>query len=236
MTSTPLKTSDISIIIAALNEADNISPLAASCADHDGEIILVDGGSTDDTVALAQNHGFMTLAGVRGRAAQMNHGAAHAAGAILLFMHADTRLPENFAAPLLSNLNRPDTALCAFSLAIDGASPLLRLIGWGATLRSRWLQLPYGDQCLAIRAPLFNRLGGFADMAIMEDYEFVRRAARFGAVVTLPQQARTSARRWHRVGILRTTIINQLVVIGYHMGVSTDKLALLYRRGLIGKK
>ena len=99
MTSTPLKTSDISIIIAALNEADNISPLAASCADHDGEIILVDGGSTDDTVALAQNHGFMTLAGVRGRAAQMNHGAAHAAGAILLFMHADTRLSGEFLPP-----------------------------------------------------------------------------------------------------------------------------------------
>jgi rSAM/selenodomain-associated transferase 2 len=232
MTSTPLKTSNISVIIPTLNEEGRIRRLGQMLKPLVGEIILVDGGSTDRTVNIAEDIGFTVLHSSPGRANQMNKGAQHSRGTILLFLHADTALPDNFVQPILEAFQDTKTVLTAFSLAVDTENPLLRGIIGIANLRSRWLHLPYGDQAIALRAATFFRLGGFPDLPIMEDYELVKRASRVGSIVTFEQQVITSARRWKRLGILQTTLINQLVVIGFKLGVSPARLALLYRRGL----
>jgi len=197
-----------------------------------GEIILVDGGSTDRTVMAAEDIGFTVLQSPPGRASQMNMGAQQAQGTILLFLHADTVLPDNFAQPILKAFQDTKTALTAFSLSVDTENHLLRAIIGIANLRSRWLHLPYGDQAIALRTTTFFNLGGFPDLPIMEDYQLVKRASGVGSIITFQQKVTTSARRWKHLGILQTTLINQLVVVGFKLGVSPERLALLYRRGL----
>lgn len=233
MTSTPLKTSSISVIIPALNEEDRISRLGSMLQPLGSEIILVDGGSTDRTVMAAEDSGFTVLRSAPGRAIQMNKGAHHSDGTILLFLHADTVLPDNFTQPILEAFEDTKIALTAFSLSVDTKSLLLRAIIGIANLRSRWLRLPYGDQAIALRATTFFRLGGFPELPIMEDYQLVKRASRVGSIITFQQKVSTSARRWKRLGILQTTLINQIVVVGFKLGVAPERLALLYRRGLI---
>jgi uncharacterized protein len=251
MTSTPLQTSDISIIIPTLNEEGQIrnwqwlqSPVgdhspsihgardtgASMPCDHSGEIIIVDGGSSDQTVALARSQGFRVETCQSGRGAQLNHGARLASREILLFLHADTRLPADFAGPLLQCLNNTSTIAGAFSLSIHNAGWLLQAICLCANLRSRLLQLPYGDQALFIRRKDFLKLGGFPETPIMEDFIFIKKIGEKGKITTLPQKVITSARRWHRRGIVRTTLINQLVVLGFYGGVPLQKLASLYHR------
>lgn len=234
MTSTPLKISDISIVIPTLNEESEAGHWA-ELRDRSGdagilEIIVVDGGSRDRTVELARDLGFRVAIRPPGRGAQCNHGAGLAHGEVLLFLHADTRLPPGFAAMIRQGIEQTGVLAGAFSLAIDQAGPSLRLIQFCANWRSRRLQLPYGDQALFIRRDDFRRLGGFPETPIMEDFLFIRRAKQHGRVVTLSQAATTSARRWQRLGILRTTVINQLVILGFYAGVPLDKLASLYRR------
>lgn len=237
MTSTPLQTSDISIIIPTLNEeaqinkwrelqllVDSRSP-SPSC-----EIIIVDGGSSDQTVPLARSHGFRVESCNAGRGAQLNHGARVARGRILLFLHADTRLPCGFAKPLLDCLSEATTIAGAFRLKIQDGGLLLEFICFWANLRSRFLQLPYGDQAIFIRRDDFLRLGGFPETPIMEDFIFIKRARKEGRITTLHLSVTTSARRWQRLGIIRTTLINQLVILGFYARVPLLKLTSLYRR------
>ncbi|MBT8360343.1 MAG: glycosyltransferase family 2 protein [Desulfobacterales bacterium] len=233
MTSTPLKTSNISVIIPTLNEEGQISRLGSMLQPLGGEIILVDGGSTDHTVKAAEDIGFTVLRSPLGRASQMNKGAHHARGTILLFLHADTVLPVDFTEPILEAFEDAKTALTAFSLSVNTKSVLLRAIIGIANIRSRWFHLPYGDQAIALRATTFFGLGGFPDLPIMEDYQLVKRASGVGSIITFQQKVTTSARRWKRLGILQTTLINQIVVVGFKLGVAPERLALLYRRGLI---
>jgi len=233
MTSIPLKTSDISVIIPTLNEEARIDPLADMLAGAVGETILVDGGSRDDTVRYANQRGFTVLNSTPGRAQQMNAGARQAKGSILLFLHADTVLPKRFAELIVQTLTNPVTIICAFSLEVDGQAGLLAAVIRAANLRSRLLGLPYGDQALSLRTESFNHLGGYPDLPIMEDYELVRKASRAGTVVTLPERVITSGRRWRRLGVARTTLINQAVVAGFKLGVSPDRLARWYRTGLL---
>lgn len=235
MTSTPRKISDISVIIPALNEAANIDSLAGMLGGSVGEIILVDGGSSDDTVRKAGASGFRVIEEAAGRAAQMNAGSKKARGAILLFLHADSRLPLHFAELIARTLADKRIALSSFSLGVVSEKRVLKGIVALANVRSRLFSLPYGDQSFALRKELFMTLGGFPDLPIMEDYELARKAARLGEVVTLPQVLVTSERRWRRLGTLQTTLINQLVVIGFKCGVSPAKLASLYRNGLFGR-
>jgi rSAM/selenodomain-associated transferase 2 len=247
MTSTPLQTSDISIIIPTLNEESQVNNwqrlqlLAGgrSCAiprarDTEAsipcEIIIVDGGSCDQTVSLARSLGFRVESCHSGRGAQLNHGASLASGKVLLFLHADTELPADFAQALLHCLNETSAIAGAFSLAIENAGLLLSLICLGANLRSRLLQLPYGDQAIFIRRDDFLRIGGFPETPIMEDFIFIRRAKQEGRITTLPQKVTTSARRWQRLGAIRTTLINQLVILGFYARVPLQKLASWYRR------
>ena len=239
MTSTPLQTSDISIIIPTLNEESQVNNwrrLLALAAGSDTEtsmpceIIIVDGGSSDQTVPLARSLGFRVESCQSGRGAQLNHGARLARGRILLFLHADTELPADFTKPLLYCLNNTSAIAGAFSLTIKDAGLLLQAVCFGANLRSRLLHLPYGDQAIFIRRDDFLRLGGFPETPIMEDFIFIRRARQEGRITTLPQRVTTSARRWQRLGIIRTTLINQFVILGFYARVPFEKLASLYRR------
>lgn len=230
MTSTHQPTSPISIIIPTLNEEDNIAALAHNLAGLTGEIIIVDGGSQDGTVEVAAQHSFKVLHSPPGRGIQLNIGAAAASGAILLFLHADTRLPENFEKPVMEALNNPGCVAGAFRLAIDTPTPAMRFIAFCTNLRSAWLQMPYGDQAIFIKKETFVRLGKFAETPIMEDYIFAGKIRKAGKIILLQDHVTTSARRWRRLGLLRTTLINQLVVIGYHLNVPVERLARLYRR------
>jgi rSAM/selenodomain-associated transferase 2 len=228
-------TSNISIIIPTLNEAQNI-PALKPLIQQVNEIIVIDGGSSDTTVQLATNLGFTVLRTDKGRGAQLNLGAGKASSQILLFLHADTTLPPTFPALITNCLARKDTILGSFSLGINSTSLLLKIVRISANLRSRFLQLPYGDQSLFIRKTDFEELGGFPETPIMEDYIFVKMAKKRGKVQTLPQTVFTSARRWQKLGVLRTTYINQLIILGYWLGVTPEKLASFYRSGRIFRK
>ncbi|MFP4393493.1 MAG: TIGR04283 family arsenosugar biosynthesis glycosyltransferase [Desulfohalobiaceae bacterium] len=223
----------ISVIIPTLNEAQQIEG-AIQSAQLEGstEVIVVDGGSQDKSREIAEKAGAKVLHSAPGRAEQQNLGAAQARGGILLFLHADTRLPAGYARQVRELLQDPEVVLGAFALRIEGASGLLRLVQAGTNLRSRWLRLPYGDQGLFLRCRLFKVWGGFARLRIMEDFELVKRAGRQGRVQTLQTSVSTSKRRWQKRGLLRTTFLNQLMILGYHLGLSQERLESWYgRRG-----
>ena len=223
--------SRVSVVIPALNEAANIRrTLRAVRSASPLEVILVDGGSGDDTVHLAREEGAIVLRSPSGRARQMNAGAAHARGTVLLFLHADTFLPVGWDGVVHEVMNRPRVSAGAFRLCIEGDFVGKGIVEWGARLRSRWLQKPYGDQGIFVRRSLFEELGGFADLPIMEDYELTSRLRRRGRIVTAKEAAMTSGRRWRKLGVFRTTLINGLVVFGYRCGVPAGRLARLYRR------
>ncbi len=230
MTSTPRKTSNISIIVPTLNEADNL-PILQPAAAVVKELIVVDGGSTDDTVQIAQELDFRVIeeVGSGGRGAQLNAGAKNASAPLILFLHADTQLPSGFQDAVIRCLSDPDTVLGAFSLKVDGGNTALKFIAKCANIRSRFLQIPYGDQSFFLRKNTFTELGGFPELPIMEDFIFVRQAKKKGKIRTLPQTVTTSARRWQRLGPVHTTLINQFVILGYYLGVKPEKLAAFYR-------
>jgi rSAM/selenodomain-associated transferase 2 len=229
--STDRKTSSISIIIPTRNEAESISELLPVMLSLPGlEVLVIDGGSTDNTVETAKALGAQVYSVVPGRALQMNAGARTARGDILLFLHADTRLPQGFAKQVRDTMSRPEVAAGAFRLAIEGRGLGLRIIEWLANLRARYLQMPYGDQAIFVRADKFSSVGGYPALPIMEDFELVRRLKRKGCIKILPLAAKTSSRRWVQLGVLRTTAINQAIIIGYLLGINPEKLADWYRR------
>ena len=230
MISTDQKTSEISIVIPTLNEEGHIPSFVRLLSGQAKEVIVADGGSSDGTTDMARALGFQVVEASAGRAAQLNLGAACARGRILLFAHADTLLPETFHDAIVHILGTQRVIAGAFSLAIADAGPALRFIAHCANIRSRLLQLPYGDQGIFITREHFDRLGGFPDLPIMEDYCFVRKAKAHGRIVTLPLKAITSPRRWQRLGVVRTTVINHLMVAGFTLGVPPSILRSLYRR------
>lgn len=221
----------ISVIIPTLNEARHITACLASLrTGRHVEIMVVDGGSQDDTVALARASGATVLLSPPGRARQQNRGAAAAQGDILFFLHADTLAPPDYDQQIRAAMQTPGLSAGAFALSIMGSAPGLKLISLVANWRARWLQLPYGDQGLFLSAALFQALGGFPDLPIMEDLALVRRLRRCGRILTLPQAVRTSGRRWQQVGVLRTTLLNQLMLLGFALQIDFFTLARLYRQ------
>ncbi|NJL00257.1 MAG: glycosyltransferase family 2 protein [Spirulinaceae cyanobacterium SM2_1_0] len=222
----------LSVVIPALNEAarlpETLAQVQAASATVALEIILADGGSTDATVAIAAAHGVTVVTAPRGRAQQMNAGAAAATGKILLFLHADARLPEDYADWVVKILAQPGVIAGAFELAIAAHDWRFRWLETTVRWRSRYLQKPYGDQALFLRAATFRDLGGFLPLPIMEDYELVQRLRRRGRVAIAPRAVQVSSRRWQKLGLIRTTVINQLMVLGYHLGIPPARLARLY--------
>ena len=221
----------ISVIIPTLNEAQAIEPTISKLKKYrQTEIIIVDGGSQDQTVKLARSMGVGVLTTAACKATQMNAGAAEATGEVLLFLHADTRLPENFETCVPAALAEDGVCAGAFSLGIDSAGGGLRLIEWVANWRSRFFQMPYGDQALFVSRNLFHEIGGYPEYPIMEDFELVRRLKQKGKIVILPESVQTSARRWLNFGIAKTWLLNQLIIIAYYLGISPQRLSQWYNR------
>lgn len=222
----------ISIIVPALNEAQWIGQTLDSVREPAGEAtvewIVVDGGSEDETPRIARARGATVVQAARGRASQMNAGARIARGETLLFLHADTRLRRGFAEEVRRTLDLPGVAAGAFSLRIDSGSRWLRWVERVANWRSRTLQLPYGDQGFFLKAARFRSLGGFPELPLMEDLEMARRARRHGRIAISPLWAVTSARRWERIGVVRATLLNQLFLVAYLLGMPPRRMAEWY--------
>lgn len=227
----PREPSRLSVVIPTLNESSNLQRTLDSIGvpNPSLEIIVVDGGSRDGTSEIAKQFGCRVFVNQPGRARQLNAGAAIATGGQLLFLHADTCLPENYREEITRVLG--NGAVCgAFSLGIDATGIGYRLVEFGVACRSLWFSQPYGDQGFFLNSETFLKLGGFKHLPIMEDFEFIDRVRREGRVELSRARVLTSARRWKKRGIFRTTWINQLCVLRYRLGYSIESIAELYRR------
>jgi len=221
----------LSVVIPAYNEGSAIADAVSAALQLDVhvEVVVVDGGSTDGTAEWARKAGARTLTAPSGRAACLNAGAAAAAGDLLLFLHADTILPQGYGSATRQALADPSIAISAFTLSLHPPLPLLALIEHGANQRSILRSLPYGDQSLALRRETFRALGGFPPNPLLEDLDLVRQAYRRGGrVVTLKHKVRSSARRWQKFGVLGNTMRNQCVLLGHAVGVPVHRLARWY--------
>jgi rSAM/selenodomain-associated transferase 2 len=223
-TGTPL----ISVVIPVLDDYPEAARILARFGpDPRVEVIVVDGGHDRSLERLVRSTSAGRLIRSRpGRATQMNAGAAVASGEWLLFLHADSTLPENWVD--LFERQASNVRGGWFRFALDDRAWQARAIERGVALRVRVLRLPYGDQGLFVRRAGFTALGGYKEMPIMEDVEFVRRLVSSGPVVELPAALLTSARRWHRDGWLRRSARNLLLLLLYAAGVSPRRLARLY--------
>ena len=224
-------TEKISVIIPTLNEEAHLAEtLSRLDGEENIEVIVVDGGSRDATTDLAEAGGAEVIVSPKGRGIQLNRGGKASSGEILLFLHGDTMLPRGFATLIREAFKKPGYSAGAFSLKIDSRRRGLSLIAYCATLRSRLLQMPYGDQGIFTSRDIYDRIGGFPEVPIMEDYIFIRKVREFGRIFILGEAAVTSARRWQNMGAIRTTLLNQLIVIGYSCGVKPPTLAGWYQR------
>ena len=221
--------SRISVIAPVVNEQEQLAATLSHLHLGPGdELIVVDGGSTDRTLDIARQFTPQVLSSPPGRARQMNVGAARASGDILLFLHADTHLPPGGLDAVRRAMQPPHIAGGAFRLVIEPTTPALRLIAWGANLRSRLGRLPYGDQALFVRRRLFEQLGGYADEPFLEDVKLVRAMRRHGRLAFVAQPARTSGRRWLSEGVVYTTVRNNVIVGLFFCGVSPTTLKRWY--------
>jgi rSAM/selenodomain-associated transferase 2 len=219
----------ISIIIPALNEAPNLGATIAACRSAlVSEVIVVDGGSTDDSAAIARRYADRVIDGERGRAVQMNAGAAVASGDVLLFLHGDTLLPPGFARAIRDALADETVIGGRFDLALEPSSPLLWLTATLINLRSRLSGIATGDQALFVRRRAFDELGGYEPIPLMEDLALSIAMKRRGGIARLRQRVVTSSRRWRRNGVVRTILLMWSLRFLYFCGVSPDRLHKLY--------
>ncbi len=228
----------ISVVIPTLNEAGTLQEtINRAKADSNPEILIVDGGSADSTKDIAQSMGVKTLYSHPPKAAQMNAGAVHATGDVLLFLHADTLLPKNYDKLIIESLADPDIAAGAFKLGIDSPKRKMRLVEKISNLRSIYLKIPYGDQAIFTPSLTFFKNGGFPNIPIMEDFVFIKKMKKKGEIITLPAAVTTSSRRWDTFGVIKTTTINQLIIMAYTIGISPYTLSRWYKRkkGLTGR-
>lgn len=220
----------LSVIVPVLDEEATLaSTLAAARQPGVTEVIVVDGGSRDATVALARTLADAVLeSGARGRAEQMNAGAAAARGDILLFLHADTVLPPRFPTTVARALADPAVAGGRFDIRLDAGGAIFRLLERLISLRSRLTRVATGDQAIFVRRAVFERVGGYPPLPLMEDIAFSRALKRVGRVACLRAAVTTSARRWQRDGIARTILLMWALRLAYYVGVSPARLARAY--------
>ena len=219
----------LSIIIPVLNEEHSIGAALANLNRMNAhEIIVIDGGSSDRTREIVRQ-GANTLASAdQGRARQMNHGARIATGDVLLFLHADTRLPDSAKKDIAESLSDARYVGGRFDVQLDSQKWLLAIVGHLINFRSRRSRVATGDQAIFVRRDIFEQLGGFPDIPLMEDVAFSRMLKRSGAVACLKSKVITSARRWENNGPLRTILLMWTLKSLYLAGVSPRTLARFY--------
>jgi len=220
----------IAAIVPVFNEVQLLpEKLVSLKALNVEELVIVDGGSTDGTQQLLEKAGVCWLAGVKGRAAQMNAGAGQCKSDILLFIHIDTEMYEGDMSIIRSVMNQPDMVGGRFDVRLSGRHPACRMISWFINARSRLTKISTGDQALFVRRGIFERMGGFANLPLMEDIEFSTRLKEEGGIACLRQTVTTSSRRWQQHGIVSTILLMWKLRLFYWLGTPADKLAIMYR-------
>ena len=222
----------LSVVMPVLNEAacveaalQALAPLAARGV----QIVVADGGSTDATASLARAAGAQVLRAPLGRALQMNAGAHQATGDLLLFLHADTRLPRNADRLVRQALTAGRLVWGRFDVRIDGQPRLLRVIAAFMNLRSRWTGIATGDQAMFMSRAAFDAVGGFVDQPLMEDIEMSVRLRKLSRPACLRERVVTSGRRWETRGVWRTVLLMWRLRLAYWRGAAPERLAERYR-------
>jgi rSAM/selenodomain-associated transferase 2 len=223
-----------SVIIPVFHEAEIINTLIKNLCEHHShenlEIIVVDGADPHDTIDVIHTENVVCLVSEKGRARQMNAGASVARGEALIFLHADTLVPESAFSCIKSALEDTKVVGGAFDLGIQSNRIIFKIIGKIASLRSRITRIPYGDQGIFIRREYFHAIGGYRDVPLMEDVEIMQRIKKRGGKISiLPEKVYTAPRRWEGEGILYCTLRNWIVLVLFCCGVSPQKLVRYYR-------
>lgn len=224
----------LSIVVPVLNEALHIQSCLQPLQSwrHQGllEVIIVDGGSEDGTMGMVQPLCDLSFTAGKGRARQMNAGAQRAQGQFLLFLHADTRMPENAVTHLLKQLETQALTWGRFDVNFGRSHPAYRLIAFMMNLRSRLTGIATGDQGIFVKTDVFLRNGGYADIPLMEDVELCRRLRRLSRPLCLSQALHPSVRKWEEHGILPTIVLMWRLRLRYALGGAPEKLHRLYYR------
>lgn len=227
----PAREPRLSVIIPVLNEAGLIPDCIPSWKDlerHGAEVLLVDGGSGDHTVALLTQAGLPVITAPRGRGLQLRRGAEQPSGEILLFLHVDTRLPDG-ALDLLRQTIQGDRCWGRFDVRIDSPKRLLAVVSFAMNLRSRLTGIATGDQAMVMTRWAYEQTGGFAEQPLMEDIDLSARLKRLAPPVCLRPPVSTSARRWESHGVVSTILLMWALRLAYWLGVPPTALARFYR-------
>ncbi|HKN19421.1 MAG TPA: TIGR04283 family arsenosugar biosynthesis glycosyltransferase [Dissulfurispiraceae bacterium] len=224
----------ISIIIPVLHEETIINRAISAIFDlpYDGEVevIVADGTPNGETLSAIENNQVLKVISKKGRAYQINQGAAVACGDILIFLHADTELPKDALNTICSVMRKGDFVGGAFDLGIKSGRTIFRLIEIAASLRSRYTGIPYGDQAIFMRKEYFHSIGDFKEIPLMEDVELMRRVKKSGdKIYIISEKVRTSPRRWEKEGVLYCTLRNWVLITLYYLGIPAEKLLKFYR-------
>jgi rSAM/selenodomain-associated transferase 2 len=223
-------TNHLSVIVPVLNEADEILDLIESVRGASVELIIVDGGSSDATAAIARRTGTRVIDSGMGRARQMNAGAKVATGDSLLFLHADTRLPEGFEAEVCRALVSSRHDWGRFDVRLSGQAYGLRLVEFMMNLRSRLTGICTGDQAMYVRREAFESIGGFPEISLMEDIAVSKKLRGVSRPHCSALRVTTSSRRWETRGIVKTVLLMWRLRSAYFFGASPDQLARRYSR------
>ncbi|MCP4036828.1 MAG: glycosyltransferase [bacterium] len=218
------------MVIPALNEAGSVEAAVLSAAGPEVEVIVVDAQSSDGTPELARGAGARVLNAQRGRARQLQVGFEASESDVVLFLHADTRLPQGWGRAVAAALDDPETVGGAFRLRFDERALRIRLVEWAARLRIALLGFPFGDQAIFVRRRVLDELGGVPDVPVMEDVDLVHAMKKRGRLALLREPATTSARRYFDGGIGRVSLIHFFAFAAWAVGVDRQQLAGWLRR------